>query len=124
MLLSDIQRLFDERGGQFLLTEQLLADLNKLDERPWYTYAYGQPLSPQGLARLLQPFGIGPRQRRQSGQQVLRGYWLSDFREAFARYLPPLAEIATSATAATRQDGSVLRRDHNRFSFRREAAVD
>jgi hypothetical protein len=50
------------------------------------------------LAKQLQPFGIRPRNIRISGT-VARGYFESDFKEAFQRYVPrsaagdPTAEV-------------------------------
>ena len=43
------------------------------------------------LARLLKPFGIVPKTFRESGDTTLKGYSLSFFDEAFARYLPPFS---------------------------------
>ena len=43
------------------------------------------------LARLLKPFGIVPKTFRESGDTTLKGYSLSSFDEAFARYLPPFS---------------------------------
>jgi putative DNA primase/helicase len=122
LLLADIRRLFEDNGSEFLRTEQLLSDLNRMDERPWATYTYGHPLTSQGLARLLQPFDIGPKQRR-GGQQVIRGYYRIDFREAFARYLGQHSpKPATTATTAT--DQQIRAAFGGGFSCRREHAYD
>jgi hypothetical protein len=48
----------------------------------------GKPLSKSGLARLLSPFGIQSGTIRDNGR-FPKGYYLSAFNDAFARYIPP-----------------------------------
>jgi len=45
-------------------------------------------MTPAGIARLLKPFGISPETIR-VGEDTAKGYRLSAFEDAFARYLPP-----------------------------------
>jgi hypothetical protein len=52
-------------------------------------------LEPRGLARLLGTFGIAPRSIR-IGDKTPKGYLLSFFEDAFARYLPPDRNTATN----------------------------
>jgi putative DNA primase/helicase len=90
LLLADISKLFDESEVLFLQTGEILSALNKLEERPWARYHYGNELTSQGLAQLLQPFGVRPTQRRVVGDRVVRrGYRRHDFGETFKRYLQP-----------------------------------
>ena len=84
-LLGDIRAVMSE--GSHLSTAALLAGLHALDESPWAEY-YGSPLTPRGLAKLLDPYDIRPVQRRVGGD-VVRAYWRTDFEEASSRYVPP-----------------------------------
>lgn len=81
-----------------LSTADLLAGLRSLDEAPWSDW-YGSPLSARGLARLLEPYGIGPVQRRvrDEDKDKVRAYWRQDFIDAWHRYVP----APTSGTSGT-----------------------
>jgi hypothetical protein len=52
----------------------------------------GKPLTQNGLARMLKPLKITTENIR-VGDEVLKGYVLKHFEEAFARYLPPEGEL-------------------------------
>lgn len=94
-LLGDIREVFD--GTDHLPTADLLERLHDLDDAPWSEW-YGKPLTARGLARLLEPYRIGPQQRRMGGAH--RGYFVSDFTDAWQRYLPSPAS-GTSGTSGT-----------------------
>ena len=47
----------------------------------------GKLITPNALARLLEPFRIRPGSIRLEDNRVLRGYQLSHFQDAFERYL-------------------------------------
>jgi hypothetical protein len=83
--LSDLKELFDE-SGKALASETIIAELIKKESRPWAEWSNGKPLSKQGLAKLLKPFGIAPTQWRE-GKEVIRGYARAEFEDSFARYL-------------------------------------
>ena len=44
-------------------------------------------LSQNGLARLLKPLKIRPGTKHIAGEKTAKGYYLSDFEDAFRRYL-------------------------------------
>ena len=54
-----------------------------------------KPISPNQLAKLLRPFSVSSRNLRvpiltaHNTPSVRKGYFLEDFADAFARYLPP-----------------------------------
>jgi Protein of unknown function (DUF3631)/Primase C terminal 2 (PriCT-2) len=82
----------------------LVSDLVKLEERPWAELGkFHKPLTQHGLARLLKPLGIAPELVR-IGDTVLRGYRLSQFSEAFERYLPS-EEGLSDRYSVTNADG-------------------
>ncbi|MCE9522323.1 MAG: DUF3631 domain-containing protein [Alphaproteobacteria bacterium] len=89
-LLEDIKRAFEEKGVARVTSADLVAALVVREERPWPEWKNGQALSVRELARLLAPFGVKPEQGWDSGRNV-RGYTLSQFDDAFARYLPAVS---------------------------------
>jgi hypothetical protein len=68
----------------FLPTLTLLSSLHSRQEERWHRFDKGQPLSGEGLAALLEPFGIRPRHDQ---KRTKRGYWRADFEDAWKRYL-------------------------------------
>jgi hypothetical protein len=79
-------------GGPRLLTKQLLAELHKLEERPWSAFGKAKkPLTDIDLGALLRGYEIHSKTVR--GEDAYgnpergRGYYLRDFKETFERYL-------------------------------------
>ena len=113
-LLADIRVVFAEKEKvEELSTQILLNRLTRMAERPWLEWKKGRGLSARDLARLLEPFGIRPRQTRINGENR-RGYRRKDFEDTFTRYLPdyPLQPLQANKTnnlaearAATEGDG-------------------
>lgn len=65
MLLADLRVVFRDAGDPDKLpTSQILEALCGMEGRPWSEWRRGQPLSPRGLAKLLQPFNVRPRTER------------------------------------------------------------
>jgi hypothetical protein len=79
-----------------LSTAELLRRLHDLEDAPWLDW-YGSPLSGRGLAKLLGPYRVVPTLRRVRGT-VSRGYFRSEFEDAWSRYAP---EAVTSVTSVT-----------------------
>lgn len=99
MLLTDIRGLFDRFGADRLTSQNLCEQLGAMEARPWPEWGKAQKqITPRQLARILEPFGIRPKQGRE-GEKNWRGYALADFKEAFSRYLP--SESATPLHPAT-----------------------
>ena len=92
MLLSDIRSAFN--GAERLSSDAIVLHLVGLDDRPWSELNKGRPITKVGLARHLRPFRISPSTIRLDGDRTAKGYHLSAFEDAFARYLPP--EIVTT----------------------------
>ena len=89
-LLQDIARILDaippskDVIASSLLVEKLAGD----DDRPWATWRKGdKPITPRGLARLLEPLDIRVNQYKVDGGRV-RGYRRDAFDDAIGRYLP------------------------------------
>jgi hypothetical protein len=104
-LLADIRDAFDEQGSDHLSTASLLDLLHDMEDAPWGDW-YGKPLSARNLAKLLEPYRVRPLQRRIHGQPQ-RGYWRSEFEDAWARYtLTPTP--GTSGTSGTESEQELL----------------
>lgn len=87
VLLADIRDTFEEKGVDRLHSADLVAALVALTERPWPEVRKGKPLTENGLARFLKPFKVHSHQVR-IGAVSKKGYELTDFADAFGRYLP------------------------------------
>jgi len=91
LLLIDIRNSFN--GDARLATPALINLLTEIDESPWSDWG-GKPITGRRLAGLLRPYGISPH--KEAGW---RGYFKSDFEDAWARYTP-LGESAPNAPTA------------------------
>lgn len=92
-LLADLRDIFTEDRAEFVSSARLAELLRVMEDRPWPEYTRGGPISLHSIARLLGAYEISPRLSRTTGidGKRLRGYHLEDCREAFRRYLPPVA---------------------------------
>jgi hypothetical protein len=86
-LLADIRAIFAEHKIDRLKSDKLIEALIAIEGRPWAEWKAGKPLSQNGLARLLKPLKIRPGTKRFPGENTAKGYYLSDFDDAFSRYL-------------------------------------
>lgn len=89
LLLADLRMLFSDRGAERLPSVDIVAALEKMEERPWPEWRSGRPLTAHQLARALAPFGVRPFGYRPPRGQPVKGYQRDHFEEAWARYLPP-----------------------------------
>ncbi|MGO9385761.1 MAG: DUF3631 domain-containing protein [Mycobacterium sp.] len=103
LLLRDIRTVFSGSSLDKMLTTDILAALNKMDESPWATIRRGESLDSRGLANRLSKYGIGSKALR-IGDEVIKGYSRAQFQDAWSRYLDdegaPKAEDS-SVTAVT-----------------------
>ena len=99
LLLGDIRSAFADNGTKMpdlfgaeqviISSAKLVKVLVALEGRPWAeTGRDRQPLTQNKLALMLRPLGIGP-DKVGPKKTRLQGYTLSQFEEAFSRYLPP-----------------------------------
>lgn len=75
------------KGQSFIPTAILISALKERSEEPWQRWDKGDGMSPEALASLLRPYGIRPQHNKEKTQ---RGYYASDFADAWDRYLTPL----------------------------------
>ena len=86
-LLMDIQQVFASKKVERISTASLIAALIEDQELPWATYNRGKPLSPSQLAKQLRKYNISSKTVRFGHSNTLKGYDLSQFTDAFTRYL-------------------------------------
>jgi hypothetical protein len=98
-------------------TTTLLEKLHEADEAPWGSLR-GEPLDARGLARLLKPYGIRPKQIRE-GEQTHKGYKREDFEDAWSRYLYE-ARADTSHTPPAKRNSET---DPSNPAYRAENGV-
>ena len=91
-LLVDIRGIFMREQVDKISTADLIYALCDDEERPWSTYNRGKDITPRQLASLLSPYGIKPKTVR-FGDNTPKGYEISQFADAFARYLPSIAIV-------------------------------
>ncbi|MFO1038015.1 MAG: DUF3631 domain-containing protein [Geminicoccaceae bacterium] len=88
MLLEDIRAIFEEsRGTDWIGTQEIVAKLADMTERPWPEASRGRPLSEKKLADLLKPYAISSS-RSHGWRDRRRGYDRGAFLDAWSRYLP------------------------------------
>ena len=69
----------------------------KVEDHPWGDWRRSKPITQNGLARLLRPFGILSKTIR-AGDSTPKGYTLNQFIDVFKRYLPPTSSIQSATT--------------------------
>jgi hypothetical protein len=101
LLLADVRQVMQRAGGR-ASTQQLVAELNRLPERPWGDGRGGKGLSVHQLCRSMRRFGIQSRSVR-FGDATAKGFVIEDLTDAFARYLGD----ETGTPAQQHQNGSI-----------------
>jgi hypothetical protein len=88
-LLWDIRAAFGTKAVDRLSSEDLIAYLIGLEDRPWPEYRAGKAITKTQVARLLAPLHISPGTIRLPEDRTAKGYYRRVFDDAFTRYLPP-----------------------------------
>lgn len=92
LLLQHCREVFEQQGKERLSTFDLVVHLRQRDDGPWSVVFDDRFDDDAGsraayrLAQRLRPYGIHSRQLR-DGQIRTKGYWASDFAEAWERWL-------------------------------------
>lgn len=96
LLLTHIRELFRTLDAQTLQSSQLVRKLCDNEEWPWGEWRGGKEITSRGVAMILKPYGVRPRQTSAGSF-----YQASAFNDAWDRYLPTLSgPCATSATGS------------------------
>ena len=128
ILLSDIRALFAEVKDEQLPSKDIVDHLATLEGRPWAEFKGGGPISTNGLARLLKPFGVAPTtfradakipcqvqlcEEKKAHSHPIKGYKLSSFADAFLRYLPAIPDRSVTSLQANGDNGNGDFKDRN-----------
>jgi putative DNA primase/helicase len=91
-LLADIRDIFATKAVEQILSEELVNELAALEGHDWAEYRNGKSITVNQLAALLKPDAITPGTVRfaPGPKGTKKGYKLTQFSDAFARYLPPI----------------------------------
>jgi hypothetical protein len=93
LALGDVAAIIKGKGR--MKTAEILAQMRVLGERPWRTWGKDQQaLAAHGLAKLLKPFGIRPKQIRFEPKPALvaKGYLEKPIQDAAERFIDPHPE--------------------------------
>jgi putative DNA primase/helicase len=102
-LLADIGQVFENERVDKLPSATLCNSLAEIEGREWAEWGRARkPISTHQLAKLLRRFQVTPQAIR-IGDETPRGYLLTDFKEAFERYLSPITPFPECNTATTQQ---------------------
>jgi putative DNA primase/helicase len=85
-LLRDIRDIRTAQRVDRITSEELVSALAKIEGHPWADWAHGKPITVNGVARLLKPYGITSGNIRVKNR-IAKGYQFAHFDEAFERYL-------------------------------------
>lgn len=107
ILLADIRSIFDVITEDRITTANLLEKLKEIETSPWEDWSKGKGLTPNGLSRLLKPFGVSPRTVRTEDKRA-KGYLAESFEDAFGRYLPPQPSRSDLAAVTPCQPACLL----------------
>jgi hypothetical protein len=86
LLLGAIRDAFE--GREKIPSAVLCKEINRNEELPFGGWNNGNGLNPRELARLLKPYGVGPKTIRIDDEPTAKGYVRNDFLEVWERWLP------------------------------------
>lgn len=111
-LLADLYDLFaaDPTRDRLSTENEILPRLVKMDDRPYSEWGrLRKHMTPVGLASILKPFKVRPKQMRDALGENVRGYLRADFVPVWSRYgIPP-------ATPATCKESQQLTASQTRY---------
>ena len=107
MLLADIKKIFEKTECEQIFSKNLVEHLIQLEDRPWFEWRCGNPLTQNTLSKILKPFGIRSKQIRISGKKQ-RGYTVKNFHDSFKRYLSARETLFQSGTSVHFNNSSKL----------------
>jgi hypothetical protein len=111
LLLAHIRELLRTLDVGSLQSSHLVHKLNENEEWPWGEWRGGKPISARGVAMILKPYGVRPRQNSAGSF-----YSAVEFNDAWDRYLPALP--GTSATSANESENVINVRELKRPGMR------
>jgi Protein of unknown function (DUF3631) len=111
---APVANMFAEKVDVEIASADLVKELVAIEGRPWAEMGKsGKPLTQAKLARMLKPLGIPPGNIGEEKARV-RGYKLTQFEEAFERYLPSEGDSkCTGAQNAANRGTSDISKPHS-----------
>jgi Protein of unknown function (DUF3631) len=88
MLLNDVAAVMTRD----MTSEELVSCLTGLSDRPWSEWRRGQPITKTGVARMLKPFGLRPKEVR-VGADTMKMYLKQSVMEARDRYVDKVTKV-------------------------------
>ncbi len=85
-LLMDIRQSLIDFIDAEIRASDLLIRLINMQDSDWQQFNYGKPITHKKLNKMLRPYGIQPKKRREANV-----FLLDNLQDAFNRYLPPLS---------------------------------
>ena len=85
-LLMDIRQSLIDFIDVEIRASDLLIRLINMQDSDWQQFNYGKPITHKKLNKMLRPYGIQPKKRREANV-----FLLDNLQDAFNRYLPPLS---------------------------------
>jgi putative DNA primase/helicase len=113
ILLSDIRDIFKTQGTDRLASQRLCDLLAAIDDRPWAEWSKGRAISTNKLAGRLKSFGIHSKTMRLPKDEMLKGYELQSFADAFSRYCDSKRNNVTTVAAPQKTDISKRNKTEN-----------
>lgn len=95
-LLADIQEIFEHKKVDRISSVDLIKELCADDEKPWCTFNKGFQIKPRQIAARLKGYGIHSKTIRIGFGETPKGYEVSQFKEAFSRYIPLTPSISAT----------------------------
>lgn len=106
LLLEDVHDLFARAAASKgcavtqLPSARIVAELEKMEHRPWPEHHAGKPISVRAVARLLARFEVKPKLLRE-GKDTYRGYELAHLEPVFQKYLTTSPEGSGAELSVT-----------------------
>jgi hypothetical protein len=97
LLLRDLRVIFNRRDIAGIHSDDLIAELVDIEDRPWAEWKAGRPITKNQLARLLGSFEVAPSQIW-DGSKKKNGYQLKKLEPVFERYLSGASVPQSSKT--------------------------
>jgi hypothetical protein len=98
LLLGHVREVFSGKRIDRITSTALVQSLNDNEAWPWGEWRQGKPISPRGVAKILQRYGVKSHKARNANE-----YRVADFADAWSRYVPTSRgeSLVASSTSST-----------------------
>jgi len=97
LLIEDITEILEDYSDSAIFSRVLVEKLIELEDRPWFEWKRGKPLTQNSLSKLLRRYKVFSASKR-IGIDTAKGYDVDQLKEAFLPYLStfPTQSVTTS----------------------------